>query len=165
MIQESAGGRRLPAQRGKQMVETILSVRNLTRQFKGVLAVDHIRMDLEKGGIYGLIGTNGAGKSTVINMISGSIPPTEGEILFKGMDIGRTDAAGRAKAGIARTFQNIRLFGNLSVADNVRIAMHAQREANPLQILFRTPKFFRDEEIFDYTSGAFGFIYGDGEAK
>ena len=70
------------------MAETILSVRNLTQQFKGVLAVDHIRMDLEKSGIYGLIGTNGAGKSTVINMISGSIPPTEGEIIFDGRDIG-----------------------------------------------------------------------------
>ena len=100
------------------MVETILSVRNLTQQFKGVLAVDHIRMDLEKGGIYGLIGTNGAGKSTVINMISGSIPPTEGEILFGGKDIGKLDAAGRAKAGIARTFQNLRLFSGQTVLDN-----------------------------------------------
>ena len=73
------------------MSETILSVRELTRQFKGVLAVDHIRMDLKKGGIYGLIGTNGAGKSTVINMISGSISPTEGEILYQGRNVTGTD--------------------------------------------------------------------------
>ena len=130
------------------MAETILSVRNLTQQFKGVLAVDHIRMDLEKGSIYGLIGTNGAGKSTVINMISGSIPPTEGEILFGGKDIGKLDAAGRAKAGIARTFQNLRLFSGQTVLDNVITASQITRKYNLLEMLACMPRYRREEKDF-----------------
>lgn len=142
-----AGGR-LPAQRGIQMAETILSVRNLAQQFKGVLAVDHIRMDLEKGGIYGLIGTNGAGKSTVINMISGSIPPTEGEIIFDGRNIGKLDAAGRAKAGIARTFQNLRLFSGQTVLDNVITASQINRKYNLIEMLACLPRYRREEKEF-----------------
>lgn len=130
------------------MAATILSVRNLTQQFKGVLAVDHIRMDLEKGGIYGLIGTNGAGKSTVINMISGSIPPTEGEILFGGRDIGKLDAAGRAKAGIARTFQNLRLFSGQTVLDNVITASQINRKYNLIEMLACLPRYRREEKEF-----------------
>ena len=130
------------------MAETILSVRNLTQQFKGVLAVDHIRMDLEKSGIYGLIGTNGAGKSTVINMISGSIPPTEGEILFDGRDIGKLDAAGRAKAGIARTFQNLRLFSGQTVLDNVITASQINRKYNLIEMLACLPRYRREEKEF-----------------
>lgn len=138
----------LPAQRGIQMAETILSIRNLTRRFKGVLAVDHIRMDLVKGGIYGLIGTNGAGKSTVINMISGSIPPTEGEILFEGRDIGKLDAAGHAKAGIARTFQNLRLFSGQTVLENVITASQITRKYNLLEMLACTSRYRREENEF-----------------
>ena len=130
------------------MADTILSVRNLTQQFKGVLAVDHISLDLEKGGIYGLIGTNGAGKSTVINMISGSIPPTEGEILFEGKDIGKTDAAGRAKAGIARTFQNLRLFSGQTVLDNVITASQINRKYNLFEMLAFMPGYRREEKEF-----------------
>lgn len=130
------------------MAETILSVRNLTRRFKGVLAADHIRMDLEKGGIYGLIGTNGAGKSTVINMISGSIPPTEGEILFEGKDIGKLDAARRAKAGIARTFQNLRLFSGQSVLENVITASQITRKYSLPEMLLCMPRYRREEKEF-----------------
>ena len=130
------------------MAETILSVRSLTRRFKGVLAVDHIRMDLAKGGIYGLIGTNGAGKSTVINMISGSIPPTEGRILFEGRDIGKLDAAGRARAGIARTFQNLRLFSGQTVLENVVTASQINRKYSLPEVLVCTPRYRREEKEF-----------------
>lgn len=147
MIQESAGNI-LPVQRGIQMAETILSIRNLTRRFKGVLAADHIRMDLAKGGIYGLIGTNGAGKSTVINMISGSIPPTEGRILFEGRDIGKLDAAGRARAGIARTFQNLRLFSGQTVLENVVTASQINRKYSLPEVLVCTPRYRREEKEF-----------------
>ena len=147
MIQESAGSI-LPVQRGIQMAETILSIRNLTRRFKGVLAADHIRMDLAKGGIYGLIGTNGAGKSTVINMISGNIPPTEGRILFEGRDIGKLDAAGRARAGIARTFQNLRLFSGQTVLENVVTASQINRKYSLPEVLVCTPRYRREEKEF-----------------
>ena len=115
--------------------EVILQIRNLTQQFKGVLAVDHIDMELKKNRIYGLIGTNGAGKSTVVNMISGNLLPTEGEIVFKGERIEHLDAARRAKAGIARTFQNLRLFGDQTVLDNAITASQITRKYNLFEML------------------------------
>ena len=130
------------------MSETILSLRNLTRQFKGVLAVDHVNMDLKKGGIYGLIGTNGAGKSTVINMISGSIPPTEGEIFFGERAIGKLSASDRARAGIARTFQNLRLFSGETAMDNVITASQITRKYNLLDVLISLPRYLREEKRF-----------------
>ena len=105
----------------------MLHIQGLTQQFKGVLAVDHINMDLEKGRIYGLIGTNGAGKSTVVNMISGNLLPTAGEIVFNGKHVEHTDAAQRARLGIARTFQNLRLFGDQTVMDNAITASQITR--------------------------------------
>lgn len=145
------------------MAETILSVRNLTRRFKGVVAADHIRMNLEKGGIYGLIGTNGAGKSTVINMISGSVPPTEGEILFEGRDIGKLDAAARARAGIARTFQNLRLFSGQTVLENVITASQITRKYNLLEMLACTPRYRREEKTFAARAGETLKVMGIGQ--
>ena len=145
------------------MAETILSVRNLTRRFKGVVAADHIRMNLEKGGIYGLIGTNGAGKSTVINMISGSVPPTEGEILFEGRDIGKLDAAVRARAGIARTFQNLRLFSGQTVLENVITASQITRKYNLLEMLACTPRYRREEKTFAALAGEALKVMGIGQ--
>lgn len=145
------------------MAETILSVRNLTRRFKGVVAADHIRMNLEKGGIYGLIGTNGAGKSTVINMISGSVPPTEGEILFEGRDIGKLDAAARARAGIARTFQNLRLFSGQTVLENVITASQITRKYNLLEMLACTPRYRREEKTFAALAGETLKVMGIGQ--
>jgi len=130
------------------MSENILQVRGLTQQFKGVLAVDHINMDLEKGRIYGLIGTNGAGKSTVVNMISGNLRPTDGEILFRGGHIERLDAAHHAKAGIARTFQNLRLFGDQTVLDNAITASQISRKYNLVEMLTYLPRYRREEKQF-----------------
>ena len=130
------------------MSEIILKIRGLTQQFKGVLAVDHINMDLEKGRIYGLIGTNGAGKSTVVNMISGNLLPTEGEIIFNGRNVEHLDAARRAKAGIARTFQNLRLFGDQTVLDNAITASQITRKYNLFEMLFYMPRYRREEKEF-----------------
>ena len=130
------------------MSENILQVRGLTQQFKGVLAVDHINMDLEQGRIYGLIGTNGAGKSTVVNMISGNLRPTDGEILFQGEHIERLDAAHHAKAGIARTFQNLHLFGDQTVLDNAITASQISRKYNLVEMLTYLPRYRREEKQF-----------------
>ena len=126
----------------------MISIHGLTQQFKGVLAVDHIDMELEKGKIYGLIGTNGAGKSTVINMISGNLLPTEGEIIFDGKNIEHMSAAGRARAGIARTFQNLRLFGDQTVLDNVITASQITRRYNLFEMLAYLPRYRREEKEF-----------------
>ena len=130
----------------------ILTASDISIVFGGLRAVSDLNLELVKGELVGLIGPNGAGKTTVFNMLSGVYTPTSGQIIYTDRKnrvhiVNKMSPAQLNKIGIARTFQNIRLFGNLSVADNVRIAMHAQREANPLQILFRTPKFFRDEEM------------------
>lgn len=130
------------------MSDAMVSIRGLTQQFKGVLAVDHINMDLEKGKIYGLIGTNGAGKSTAINMISGNLQPTEGEIVFNGEHMEKHSAFQCAKKGIARTFQNLRLFGDQTVLDNVITASQISRKYNLFEMLFYLPRYRREEKMF-----------------
>ncbi len=124
---------------------------NISIVFGGLRAVDKFTCELHKGELVGLIGPNGAGKTTVFNMLSGVYKPTEGEISFWG-EKGRVYRAGKMspnklnEIGIARTFQNIRLFNNLTVADNIRIALHKNRKVNPIDVLFRTPKFRKDEK-------------------
>src|SRR5215212_8467163 len=94
--------------------EPILRVRHLTRAFGGVIAVNDVSFDIYPGEIYGLIGPNGAGKTTVINVLSGLLPPTSGAIEFRGRSIEKLPAHRIAELGIARTYQNIRLFGAMS---------------------------------------------------
>lgn len=130
----------------------ILQVNDLSIVFGGLKAVSDFSMELHRGELVGLIGPNGAGKTTVFNMLSGVYTPTSGQINFWDKNervhtVNKKNPAELNLIGIARTFQNIRLFGNLTVADNVRIAMHSQRTANPLHVLFRTPKFRRDEQV------------------
>ncbi len=132
--------------------KVILRASEISIVFGGLRAVSDLDIELYKGELVGLIGPNGAGKTTVFNMLSGVYTPTSGQITYTDKNdklhiVNKMSPAQLNKIGIARTFQNIRLFGNLTVADNVRIAMHAQREANPLHILFRTPKFRKDEEM------------------
>jgi branched-chain amino acid transport system ATP-binding protein len=137
--------------KGCQISDTLLKVDDISIVFGGLRAVSNFSCELKQGELIGLIGPNGAGKTTVFNMLSGVYTPTEGAICF-------TDARGKvhqvhskkpyqlAKIGIARTFQNIRLFGSLTVRDNVLIAMHGQRKITPFDVLFRTARFYRDEE-------------------
>lgn len=120
--------------------------------FGGLCAVSDASFDLFEGELVGLIGPNGAGKTTMFNMVSGIYTPTSGQICFWDKDdkvhnINKFDPAKLNKLGIARTFQNIRLFGELSVKDNVLIALHNQRRVSVFDVLFRTPKFRRDEQL------------------
>ena len=130
--------------------EPLLKIDNLSIVFGGLRAVSGFSAELYKGELLGLIGPNGAGKTTVFNMISGIYTPTEGEISFwdrwgKEQRIGKKSPAALNLMGIARTFQNIRLFGNLTVEDNVRVALHSRRISSPLDVLFRLPRFRKDE--------------------
>jgi branched-chain amino acid transport system ATP-binding protein len=131
--------------------ELLLKVTDLSIVFGGLRAVDGFSCDLYRGELVGLIGPNGAGKTTVFNMLSGIYTPTQGEIAFwdrhgKVHAIGKTSPARLNRIGISRTFQNIRLFSSLSVEDNVRIALHSGRKENPLDVLFRLPRFYHDEQ-------------------
>ncbi len=120
--------------------------------FGGLCAVSDASFDLYEGELVGLIGPNGAGKTTMFNMVSGIYTPTSGQISFWDKDdkvhvINKLGPAQLNKLGVARTFQNIRLFGELSVKDNVLIALHNQRRVSVFDVLFRTPKFRRDEQV------------------
>ena len=130
--------------------ELVLQASGVSIVFGGLRAVSGFSCELHAGELIGLIGPNGAGKTTVFNMLSGIYTPTEGQISFWDRSgnvniINKKSPAQHNKLGIARTFQNIRLFGQLSVLDNVRIALHSSRQVNPFDVLFRTPAFRRDE--------------------
>ena len=130
----------------------LLRANDISIVFGGLRAVSDFSCELYEGELVGLIGPNGAGKTTVFNMLSGIYVPTEGEITFwdkKGNVhiASKKTPAQLNRIGIARTFQNIRLFGQLTVADNVRIALHSQRTVNVFDVLFRTKRFRLDEQM------------------
>ena len=102
-------------------MDDILEVRSLTKRFQGLLAIDHVSFALQRNEILGLIGPNGAGKTTMISLISGTLEPSEGEVIFEGASIRRLPAYRRGRLGIARTFQVMRPFPDLTVLDNVAV--------------------------------------------
>lgn len=124
---------------------SVLRTNNLTHFFGGLKAVGNFNLDLPKGSLWGIIGPNGAGKTTVFNLITGVYVPTEGSILLDGVNITKMKPHEIISRGIARTFQNIRLFGNLTVIDNVRIGCHLRYKAKYLNVFLRD-KYFDKEE-------------------
>ncbi|MCI9008736.1 MAG: ABC transporter ATP-binding protein [Lachnospiraceae bacterium] len=129
----------------------VLEVKNLGISFGGLRAVDDFHLEIEKGQLYGLIGPNGAGKTTIFNMLTGVYKPTDGRILLDGEDItGKTNIEIN-KAGIARTFQNIRLFSELTVLDNVKAGLHNQKEYiySTLTGILRLPRYHQAERAMD----------------
>lgn len=124
----------------------LLEVNNLTIVFGGLRAVDGLNLKIEKGQLYGLIGPNGAGKTTVFNMITGVYKPTSGTFLLDGEDLTGKATIEINRKGIARTFQNIRLFNNMSVLDNVKIGLHNQKHYTVAEGMFRLPRYFKEEK-------------------
>ncbi|MEA3338688.1 MAG: ABC transporter ATP-binding protein [Chloroflexota bacterium] len=125
---------------------SLLKIQNLTKNFGGVRAVDDFSHRLETGGLYAVIGPNGAGKTTIFNLITGIYEPTEGHISFDGDEITGLRTHQIAAKGIARTFQNIRLFSDFSVLDNVRTACHRYADYSIWEGLFPTPRRRREEK-------------------
>lgn len=123
----------------------LLEMYRCTIRFGGLTAVSELTMSVGEEQLFGLIGPNGAGKTTVFNLITGVYAPTEGEIRFAGEMLSRRTPHGIARLGIARTFQNIRLFPSLSVFDNVRVAFHLRLKHDAVHSLTRLRK-FRNEE-------------------
>jgi len=124
----------------------ILEVCNITKKFGGVTAIKDTSFSVESKQIYGLIGPNGAGKTTMFNIITGNYEPTEGAIKFHGQRIDGIKPYKIVHRGIARTFQNIRLFKSMSVMDNVLIGFDYQATYTYLESIFRLPRFFGEEK-------------------
>ncbi len=124
----------------RAQTEVLLDVRGLTKRFGGVVAVDSVDITIERGALVGLIGPNGAGKTTVFNLISGVYRPTSGSIILGGREVSGLRPFQMARAGIARTFQNIRLFRHLSVMENVRTACHLEAAYSLWDALVRTKR-------------------------
>ena len=124
----------------------VLEVKDLGINFGGLRAVDHFNLTIKKGELYGLIGPNGAGKTTVFNMLTGVYAPSDGKILLQGKNINNLSCHKITQMGIARTFQNIRLFKDLSVIDNVKIGLHERYKYNLVDTLLRTKKYFNLEQ-------------------
>lgn len=124
----------------------ILVVDEITMQFGGLTAVDRFSAILEKGQILGLIGPNGAGKTTVFNCLTGVYQPTSGSITLQGKELVGLNPFEITQLGVARTFQNIRLFKNLTVLDNVAIALHPMAGYNLLHAVLRLPLFRKQEK-------------------
>jgi branched-chain amino acid transport system ATP-binding protein len=136
--------------------EPLFAASNLSKRYGGLVAVDGVSLELLPGQIVGLIGPNGAGKTTLFNLITGLDRPDAGSAFFRGLDITRRPAHLIARLGIARTFQNIRLPGQLSVLDNVRIAYHKEAGYGLLDVALHLPRYRRRER--EITSQAMGLL-------
>ena len=125
---------------------TLLSVDNLSKSFGGLMAVNDVTFEVEAGSIVGLIGPNGAGKTTVFNLITGNYQPNTGTVLFDGQNLVGLPTHTIVEKGIARTFQTIRLFQNMTVLENVLAGAHCRMRAGCIAAMLRTPSQRREEE-------------------
>lgn len=126
-------------------MKTLLKTTQICKFFGGVKAVNCVDMEVMEGEVFGIIGPNGAGKSTFFNIISGLYKPTSGEAWFDGMELKNKRPEAIARLGMARTFQNIRLFSNMSVCENIKIGFHIRTKTNMFDAIFHTKR-YRDDE-------------------
>ena len=125
---------------------SILKADHISMQFGGLTAVSNFYLNVKEGELVGLIGPNGAGKTTVFNMLTGVYKPTKGKIYFDNQEINRKKVDEITALGMARTFQNIRLFTNLSVLDNVMVGCHLRLKSSVLNAIFRFPEYLQEED-------------------
>ncbi len=126
-------------------MSALLRLDSLSRHFGGLKVLQDVNLEIPQGGIFGLIGPNGAGKTTVFNLITGLLPPSGGRIEFNGQPLAGRKPHDITRLGIARTFQNIRLFKDMSLLENVMVGLHAQLKYGSLGLL-ASSELFRSEE-------------------
>ena len=124
----------------------LLELENVSIAFGGLKAIDNVSFSIEEGTIFGLIGPNGAGKTTMFNIITANYKPTSGKVTFCGKDISRFKPNVIVNLGIARTFQNIRLFSSMSVLENVLIGLHNDAKYTFFEAMFRVGRYFKEEK-------------------
>ena len=127
----------------------LLKTEGLGIQFGGLKAVDEFNFEIDKNQLFGLIGPNGAGKTTVFNLLTGVYKPTSGQITFDGKSILKMSPTQITQFGIARTFQNIRLFKNMSVIDNVKVGLHHSQNYSLIASVLHTPNYYKGEEAIE----------------
>lgn len=127
----------------------LLEINNLGISFGGLRAVDNFSISIEKGQLYGLIGPNGAGKTTIFNLLTGVYKPNNGTVLLDGTNITGKKTVDINRAGIARTFQNIRLFKDLTVLDNVKTGLHNSHPYSTVAGILRLPQYYKVEKTMD----------------
>ena len=143
----------------------LLEVKNLGISFGGLRAVNNFEIQIEKEQLYGLIGPNGAGKTTIFNLLTGVYRPDNGKVLLDGKDITGKSTIEINKAGIARTFQNIRLFKEMTVLDNVKVGLHNHHSYSTLTGILRLPKYHKAEKEMNEKAMELLKVFGlDGEA-
>lgn len=145
--------------------EVLLQLEQLGIQFGGLKAVQNVNMELRQGELVGLIGPNGAGKTTIFNQLTGVYVPTEGFIRFQGETLNGLDPYKITRKGIGRTFQNIRLFGDMTVLDNVKVAYHSLSKHSVFSSFFRLPSHYRGEKEIEEKALSFLEIFNLGELK
>ncbi|MCE5191772.1 MAG: ABC transporter ATP-binding protein [Actinomycetia bacterium] len=123
----------------------LVEANNVTMAFGGLKALNNINLTIDQGEIVALIGPNGAGKTTLFNLMTGIYKPTEGSVTFDGQELAGKKPHQVCRIGIARTFQNIRLFANMTTLENVMVGRHSRTTAGPLKAVLRTPGFKREE--------------------
>ncbi len=142
---------------------SLLSIRGATKRFGGLTALDQVDLTIESGQIYGLIGPNGAGKTTFFNVITGLYTPDAGQFLLNGKAYSPHAPHEVAKAGIARTFQNIRLFGAMTAVDNVKVGCHIRSRSGMLAAIFKTRGALLEEIAVEHKARALLTYVGIGE--
>ena len=125
----------------------LLTIRNVGKNFGGLKVLDNVSFDVPAGSIFGLIGPNGAGKTTVFNLVTGLLQPSSGSIAFQGRDLAGTEPHSITRLGIARTFQNIRIFKQMTLLENVMVGMHHLIAYRPLALFFATPAYRSAERL------------------
>lgn len=143
----------------------LLQVKKLGINFGGLKAVDDFSVDIEKGQLYGLIGPNGAGKTTVFNLLTGVYKPSTGTFRLDGELLNGKSPIEINRAGIARTFQNIRLFGNMTVMDNVKVGLHNQQTYNIFDGIFRLPRYYKEEKAMNAKALSLLKVFDLGEER
>ena len=146
----------------------LLRAQGVTRLFGGLVAVDAVDLEVRRGTVHGLIGPNGAGKTTLLNLIAGVYRLSSGTLQYQARDITRYSTAKRARAGIRRTFQNLKLFGEMTAIENVAIGLHAATRSGFIDAVLRTPRLrFEERGIVERSLQALHFVGlgGVGDAR
>jgi branched-chain amino acid transport system permease protein len=144
-LASGAGAEPFPRAQGGKTGDTLLDVEQILMQFGGLKALNQVNLNVAQGAVHGLIGPNGSGKSTMMNVLTGIYKPTAGKVAFAGAVISGRTPSEIALGGVARTFQNVQLFGEMTATENVLVGLHNTFKSNVLDVMLQTPRYKREE--------------------